>query len=219
MNAFPDFPFQIQGRASLTGNLVHALGIELHALGQVHDVDLTNQRPRFKAMFKDETTKNFVRGILRSIAQSDKLGIQEPDPKTPSAPYFACVLPTRVAGYRFLLHDPYAFCSNLWSGKAFRAGASSFVFSSSQLLGSTSRTSELELSTPCWKSLGRRRSNLEHVPWLPPYTRHGTLISQHGFPWRRHQSTGGISNRRLCTFHYLRFLQNPSNYQSFAACD
>ena len=90
------FPFVIEGCGAYTGNLVDVLTKAIAALPPaLSDVELgLDSRHGFKALFKDGTTSNFVRGILQSIASAQPLKGLNPYSSVASVPHFACVQPS-----------------------------------------------------------------------------------------------------------------------------
>ena len=82
----------------------------------------------FRALFKDGATSTYVRGILRSIASAQPVTGLNPDPSVPTAPRFACVVPSTTSQYGFLGFDAWIYCHLPGVGLAFYVGGASYIF-------------------------------------------------------------------------------------------
>ena len=82
----------------------------------------------FRALFKDGATSTYVRGILRSIASAQPVTGLNPDPSVPTAPRFACVVPSTTSQYGFLGFDAWIYCNQPGVGLAFYVGGASYIF-------------------------------------------------------------------------------------------
>lgn len=79
-------------------------------------------------MFKNGSTKTFVRGILHRIVSHYPRKNLQPYPKIPTTPNFACVTPYTTEYYKFLDIDAYTWCIQPDAGQAFYVMGVRFIF-------------------------------------------------------------------------------------------
>ena len=128
-NYRPKFPFRIEGCDGYTGNLAQLLDQAVFSIAPaLQDAVQGNESPMFKAMFKVGASNSSVIEMLRNIVWGQRVPNLQPDPQVPSAPRFACVIPSSGDRYKYLNFDPYKACLEKDAGSAFYFLGGSYIF-------------------------------------------------------------------------------------------
>ena len=124
-----NYPFIISGCGEFTMNLGLALDQTFSSvLPALQDVDRGNNSPLFKALFKADSTKSFVRGVLHRIASHYPLYDLAPFPQIATTPNFACVTEYTRGIFSFTAIDIMAQCELSQGGAAFWVAGVSYIF-------------------------------------------------------------------------------------------